>query len=188
MIIYKITNLINNRVYIGQTIGTLDKRFQRHCLKSSNSFISKAIRKYGKHNFLVEKLETCISRNHLDDREIYWISYYNSTDRNLGYNRTVGGQNGGLAGEALEKMKIGVSRALRGKRKPKKTKEHVEAHRKSILGKPNIKKRKKIKCSNGKYYDSILSASIDLKLSKGNICSVLKGYRNLTGGYYFEYI
>lgn len=93
--IYLITNDINDKVYVGQTICSLKKRFTGHCCysksdRSSNMYIKRAIHKYGKDKFHIQLLEECpISL--LNNREIYWISYYDSY--NKGYNLTKGGQN-----------------------------------------------------------------------------------------------
>lgn len=98
--IYKITNHINGKIYVGQTIKTLEERFQRHCWGTTendkyhlNMAIKKAIKKYGKENFTIELIEE-VETQMLDEREIYWISYYDSY--NKGYNCTKGGQNGAI--------------------------------------------------------------------------------------------
>lgn len=94
-IIYIITNSINDKVYIGQTIQTLKSRWQAHCRKGSleeqNMQIKRAIRKYGKENFSIKELERC-SIAELDEKEIYYISLYDSY--NKGYNSTKGGKSG----------------------------------------------------------------------------------------------
>ncbi len=92
--IYKITNTINSKSYIGQTIQNVKERFYQHCATKcskavSNMAIHRAIKKYGKSNFTVEVIEEIDSAN-LNDRERYWIKYYNSY--NNGYNSTKGGQ------------------------------------------------------------------------------------------------
>lgn len=94
--IYKITNKINGKSYIGQTIQNVKERFYQHCATKcskavSNMAIHRAIKKYGKSNFIVEVIEEIDSAN-LNDRERYWIKYYNSY--NNGYNSTKGGQDG----------------------------------------------------------------------------------------------
>ena len=94
--IYKITNTINGKYYIGQTIQNVKERFYQHCATKcskavSNMAIHRAIKKYGKSNFTVEVIEEIDSAN-LNDRERYWIKYYNSY--NNGYNSTKGGQDG----------------------------------------------------------------------------------------------
>lgn len=94
--IYKITNKVNGKSYIGQTIQNVKERFYQHCaIKCSqavlNMAIHRAINKYGKTNFTIEVIEEIESTN-LNDREKYWIEYYDSY--NNGYNSTKGGQGG----------------------------------------------------------------------------------------------
>lgn len=93
--IYKITNKINSKVYIGQTIRTISTRWNEHIRKANlledKYPLYKAINKYGKENFIIEELEEC-SDNLLDEREIYWIHYYNSFNSKMGYNCTSGGK------------------------------------------------------------------------------------------------
>ena len=90
--IYKIVNNFNSKVYIGQTIQSLKRRFNGHCCndkgKGKNMYIKKAILKYGKENFNIELIEE-VEEELLDEREKYWISYYDSY--NTGYNLTEGG-------------------------------------------------------------------------------------------------
>ena len=92
--IYKITNKINNKIYIGQSVN-IEQRFYTHCsdalYKADNNYFHNAIRKYGKENFYIEIIEEC-PEEELNDREIYWISKYNSTDTSIGYNSTLGGE------------------------------------------------------------------------------------------------
>lgn len=99
MIIYKATNLINNKIYIGQTIRTLNARksdhFYRAFKANSEQVFHKALRKYGKENFKWEIIDTADAIEALDEKEIYWIWFYNSyvnaNDSN-GYNMTLGGE------------------------------------------------------------------------------------------------
>lgn len=93
-IIYKVTCLINGKVYIGQTINSLAKRKSQHiynAIDKDNNKFHNAIRKYGEENFNWEIIEE-IDNDLLDDREIYWIQYYNSYKS--GYNSTIGGNSG----------------------------------------------------------------------------------------------
>lgn len=95
--IYKITNKINGKIYIGQTIQSVKDRWYRHCGKSGiskaelNTHFKRAILKYGKENFTIETIEVCDSTK-LNDRERFYISYYDSYTN--GYNSTIGGQDG----------------------------------------------------------------------------------------------
>lgn len=90
--IYLIRNIINNKVYVGQAMRTVEERFKEHLRKSDilNTHLSKAIRKYGKNNFYYEIIEDNLPYNILLEREQYWIKYYNSY--NNGYNDTQGGE------------------------------------------------------------------------------------------------
>lgn len=87
--IYKITNKINGKVYIGQTIRTIKTRWNEHVKysyckgKSYFSILHCAIRKYGEDAFMVEEVEECPDTM-LEEREIYWIDKYNSIKE--GYN------------------------------------------------------------------------------------------------------
>lgn len=88
--IYCITNLINNKKYIGQSIHPYI-RFQQHCQKSCQhvSLIHQAIQKYGKENFQFEILESNISN--FNEREKYWIKKLNTLQPH-GYNLLEGGE------------------------------------------------------------------------------------------------
>lgn len=88
MIIYKTTNLINGKIYIGQ-----DKNNNPNYLGSGN-ILNYAIKKYGIENFNKEIIEECDSKLTMNIREIFWISYFNSTNRDIGYNIAVGGEGG----------------------------------------------------------------------------------------------
>lgn len=94
-IIYKVTNIKNNKIYIGQTTKTLEERIYYHYYRADHSlniththFIN-AIRKYGKENFKWEQIDIADTREELDNKEIYWIKYYNSVEN--GYNIQDGG-------------------------------------------------------------------------------------------------
>ena len=90
MYIYKITNKVNGKVYIGQSIRPIEQRFQRHINDAVNNILdthfARAIRKYGKENFYIELVETCDNQTELNLREQYWIRKYDSI--NNGYNET----------------------------------------------------------------------------------------------------
>lgn len=95
-IVYIITNSINGKVYIGQTIQSLKDRWYGHCRincskNEADMRIKRAILKYGKENFNIRELERCRVED-LDAREIYYIDLYNSF--NNGYNSTKGGRSG----------------------------------------------------------------------------------------------
>jgi len=88
--IYLTKNLVNGKIYIGQRVyknNNSDKEYL-----GSGSILSKAIKKYGKENFERTTLEECENQQNLDDREKYYISEYNSTNKEIGYNIRKGGR------------------------------------------------------------------------------------------------
>lgn len=94
MIIYKITNLINNKIYIGQTVSSIEKRWGQHWSDSrSKGVLIKAIKKYGKENFKIEEIDKALTIHDLNEKETYWIEHYKSTDPIIGYNLMSGGAN-----------------------------------------------------------------------------------------------
>lgn len=92
--IYKITNTITNQCYIGQSID-IESRWKEHIYESQKlrkkTKFYLALNKYGTDAFEFEVLEECpLNQNFLDERERYWINYYDSYSN--GYNSTLGGQ------------------------------------------------------------------------------------------------
>lgn len=90
MWIYKITNIQNNKVYIGQSKRPIEQRFKRHLNDALHNKLdthfARAIRKYGANNFIIEIIDSAFNQEELTLKEQYWIRYYNST--NIGYNET----------------------------------------------------------------------------------------------------
>lgn len=94
-IIYKVTNQENNKVYIGQTIQSLQERKNKHYYKARqekdyNTHFINALRKYPEESFTWEIIDTANSQDELDNKEKEWIKYYNSVEK--GYNTKDGGQ------------------------------------------------------------------------------------------------
>lgn len=92
-VIYKFTNLVNGKIYIGQTVKRFRDRLADHVWKMKNNpcYFHKALLKYGLVNFDIEIIEKDIDPTQLNGLEIYWISYYDTTNRDKGYNLTKGG-------------------------------------------------------------------------------------------------
>lgn len=118
-VIYKYTNKINGKVYIGQTINE-NRRKQEHLLARENSYFHNAIKKYGWNSFEYKVLFRirCISKqdliNTLNQKEEIAIKYFNSTDNNLGYNIRSGGNNSPIPKE----MKKKLSEMRKGEKNP----------------------------------------------------------------------
>jgi hypothetical protein len=84
--VYLTTNLLENKIYIG-----ISRQDNPNYL-GGGKCIREAVSLYGKDNFRREILEICASEEHLNEREKFWISFYDSTNPNVGYNRHSGGK------------------------------------------------------------------------------------------------
>lgn len=118
--IYKITNKINGKIYIGQTWQTINRRFNAHCnRKKYRSIITNAIQKYGKANFIIEHIASSKSQEDADYLETYFIETFDSI--NQGYNI----KEGGSCGKHHESTKSKLSELHRGKHLSEETKEKI---------------------------------------------------------------
>ena len=91
--IYKTTNIVNNKIYIGQKKSQV---FLEENYLGSGVRLNSSIKYHGKDKFRVELIEWCNSKEELDEREKFWIKEYNSRNPDIGYNITIGGD--GTAG------------------------------------------------------------------------------------------
>lgn len=106
--IYKTTNLVNNKIYIGQKKSDI---FLGNRYLGSGKLLRRAVNKYGEENFKVELIEEVELKDDMDKREIFWISYYNATNSAIGYNVSEGGN---------------VNRTMVGENNPFYGKHHTE--------------------------------------------------------------
>jgi group I intron endonuclease len=202
--IYKITNTINNKIYIGKTLQTIEKRWSEHCrdfIKSSEEKrpLYSAMNKYGIENFSVEEVEECSSEEALD-REKYWIEYYGSFKN--GYNATLGGDGRPYLDYDL------IYRTYQSVKSVEKTSKLCNCDSHSV-GKVltffNIsheERRKNSDSQNWKpiarlnkktgeileVFDSIKKAEKKYPNTNKHISAVCKGKRKSAGGYGWKYI
>jgi group I intron endonuclease len=120
--IYKISNTINSKIYIGQTWTTLKMRFNSHFYaKKTNSIISNAMRKYGKKNFKIEIIGICYNQEDADNMEDFFIKNLNTIK--CGYNI----KNGGSCGKHSQQTKDKISKLNKGKLLGSKMSDEVKA-------------------------------------------------------------
>jgi group I intron endonuclease len=98
LIIYKVTNKIDGKVYIGKTKRSLGTRWKQHCRAAfdgkswTKGKLQHAIQKSGADAFTVEQIDVAASNDEANEKEMYWIKHYDSIEN--GYNTSPGGRNG----------------------------------------------------------------------------------------------
>lgn len=149
--IYKITNLINNKIYIGQRSTYVP--YEKDLYMGSGIKLGKAKSKYGKDNFKKELIEICKSTEELNEREIFWIKELDSMNPEIGYNLVAGGRYGIKGFKTIpwnkgipmtEEFKKKISEGKKGKVTNRRYEKLTEEHRKKLseakMGKPSPRK------------------------------------------------
>lgn len=108
--VYLVTNKINGKVYVGQTVQTMAKRWNGQVSGGAGSILKNAIKKYGKEEFCTETLVYADNQQQLDKDEDFYILLSGALNRKVGYNLKRGGANGRMSEESKAKL----SRALLG--------------------------------------------------------------------------
>ena len=140
-LIYKVTNNINDKVYIGQTTGTLHKRKSRHESGSRKRkpliHFHRALKKHSIEAFIWQTLEYCDNKEQLDEMEYHYIMQFNSYKK--GYNQTLGGESSygrvckNATKEKISRAKTGIplskehkAKLSKMRRGVKKSPEHIK--------------------------------------------------------------
>lgn len=120
--IYKITNLKNNKKYIGQTINSIYFRFAQHLREHrGNNELHKDMQKQNKKDFKVTLIDTAFNNIEADEKERFWIKFHKTNNPELGYNLDSGGKSNCTKSEsALEEMRNAVIRSWNDKDKSEK--------------------------------------------------------------------
>lgn len=152
--IYKVTNKLNGKVYIGKTTCNMATRKKDHISKSlrkvNNIRFHNAIRFYGPDNFYWEVIEDCAD-DLLDSKEIYYINLYNANNKYFGYNMTEGGDNDPKCNLGRKRSIDSILKTANGLRGQKRSKEArlrmsiAQKKRFGTLDKLKFKKSKVIK-------------------------------------------
>jgi len=138
-VIYKTTNLINGKIYIGKRVFNSEK-FYKTKYYGSGTLLKQSIIKYGIENFTREVIEE-VDNEFLDEREIYWISVFESNNLDIGYNLTIGGNSrqgrkiGSMSNETKQKISESVANYIKENGHPFKNKSHTEETKQKISNK-----------------------------------------------------
>ena len=137
MIIYQITNLITNDFYIGKTTNDIETRFYHHKYnsqkRSSQSYLHRAIRKYGIEHFSIFKLDEAKNLQELNEKEISWIKKLSPN-----YNMTKGGDGGDTSNspnyrKAIQQRdQFGSKNGMYGRKRPDTAKFLLAAKQKML--------------------------------------------------------
>lgn len=192
--IYKI-NFPNGKIYIGLSVDIKRRIWEHNCPHEDKTPCDKAINKYGRIEE-IEILELVPEASQLNEREIYWINFYNSTDRNIGYNLTPGGnmtfgENNARATFTNEEVLDIRKRRYCGERRKDVYKDYSEhplgTFDRIWLGRgyPNIGTEYLIPYNpeyNRKYFSSVANSgtgSAKAKLTKEDVIDIRNRYDNL---------
>ena len=154
--VYITTNHVNGKQYIGQR--KYDKQGKWKEYLGSGIILSRAIEKYGLENFSKEIIEECKTKKILNDREIYWINYYNAVESDNFYNIASGGDGGNTIAGYTDDQRNLLSTKLSNMRKGIVN-----------IGKNNGNSRRVICINTMKVFDTINEASIYYNVDKDAI-------------------
>ena len=204
MIIYKITNSLTGKAYIGQTVRSFEERLSEHKRKA-NSTIGKAINKYGEDNFTYEIIDKASSVEELNELEFKYIREFNTLAPN-GYNLVEGGGNT-FGYSHTEDAKLKMSKSRKGRFNGESNSFYGKTHSEEQKAKwshersgrtlseswrNNIAKANQVKVKIvelNKEFDSIKDCAEFLNLAPTNITRACKsnGKRKVRG-YHVEYV
>jgi len=141
MLIYVITNRLNGKQYVGQTIGRLDKRLKDHIAaahgwkrqeaKHGVRLLSRAINKYGDGSFEIRVAEKCVDKKLLDEREAFWVRELNTLAPN-GYNILEGRHQSPTTKALLRPRKTGYSLSEETRRRQSLAHKGIPKDRKTV--------------------------------------------------------
>ena len=133
-VIYLVINKINNKIYVGQTVGSFQDRYNGDIAKNThNEHLRRSIEKYGIDNFyIVEEYKVAYSQEELDYLEDWYITIYDTMNPSMGYNKRGGGSNGRLSEESKQKMSESRKGKFIGELHPFYGKTHSEESKQKI--------------------------------------------------------
>ncbi len=138
--VYKITNIVNNKVYIGITNQGHSVRYRHHIYEanSGSTFkVHRAFAKYGEENMKIEVLDNCICDKSAKLAEISYIKEYNSMNDSFGYNMTTGGD-GTFGRKHSEETKAKIREKAIGRKATEETKSRMRKARENFVAKQHV--------------------------------------------------
>ena len=198
-VIYKITNTLNGKLYVGKTTTPLNQRMASH--RCADTVIGKAIRKHGWENFNVEVLEECETPEQLNEREIFWIAYFNCKFPN-GYNLTDGGEGGGSKiytperNAKISAANSGENHHMFGKHHTAETCAKISASNmgriisedtkaKLALAQPH---RHAVICiESGEIFPAVEATARHCKVNRANVIAACQQHQRTVRGFHFWY-
>ncbi len=133
--IYRTVNLINNKIYIGKRNFNPKLKPNKEYL-GSGKILNDAIKKHGRENFIKNILEYCFTKENLNERERFWIKFYDSRNNEIGYNISEGGDWGEVLSSFPEELRLEIIT------------RRNKSIQKALKGVPHSKERNSKKSSN----------------------------------------
>ena len=185
--VYKVVNRENGKIYVGITNQGVVTRWHKHCSDglygNSNFPIHNAIRKYGRTSFKVEVIEEVIEDyDQLKKREIYWIKFYKSFDRKIGYNLTLGGD-GTFGRFHSEETKDKIRQKAIGRKRSDETRLKMSMS----LSKNKIVTQFTLNGESIKTFRSVREAARQVGCNPTNIAACARGQYKQSGGFKWSY-
>lgn len=193
-VIYCIRNIINNKVYIGQTTNFRKRLiYHRHSLqknKHCSLYLQRAFNKYGINSFKVEILEKSNTEN-LFNKEVYWIEKMDSSNRNKGYNYLIKSSSPWY-GPRSEQHKLNLRKALKGRVVSEEVKNMLKTMNigrfvdgKSVNSRSII--QYDLKMNKLYTFDSINTAARKLNIGRRSISNCLNGRSKSSGNFIWKF-
>ena len=194
MIIYKIINKLNGKIYVGQTRRPLKERIAEHMRQSRRkSYIDRAIKKHGIENFEISIIEECSSIEEMNEREIFWIKELNCKVPN-GYNIT----DGGLGRIVTDEEKANKSKAQKGHSVSEETRRKISIantgkihvvtdETRKYMSYRSAVKRPVYCIETGEFFESVTAAAKWAGVERGTIRAACRKSTRTGGGYHWKY-
>lgn len=196
--IYLHRNKINNKVYIGQTVQPVQKRWRNGAAYSTCTYFYNAIQKYGWDNFdhIILEQSDSWTKEELNEKEEKYIEIFDSTNPKYGYNIKKGSTDisPNASKKAVEWMKahpeFGLARAKDMHKWQQNHSKEILQMRRINAAKATEARKKKVRCiETGEVFESATDAARKIpRTSQAKISMVCSGKRNTCGGYHWCFV